>query len=633
MKRSLLYAAALLALFVAALVANRRLAGTSPIVWVDTFNDQQEVERCLAGDSCTLTGVQTSLRSLAHAVAWLELRTLLAWLGLGLDGSHLAIQALNALAVVLVFHLATHLGGVLAGVVAAGIFMDRIDAVLRVTALHNSCLLLFLGAVLVLACTAVVARPGAVSVALAALVAALMANVHAGCVLTGASVAWVALTAPRHRAWLAAFGLALFASATYAMAPPTWQHNVFSVLEPGFANGPRPVVIPPRLDAMLGWTLFGVGAWTVSLFSRAPAIGQYRRRALGAVAVIVPFVASFLMATRLGFNSEAKYLVHLKAACAIAAALPLALVGDVALRTLSPRLLLQLERGLPFVLALAMALGGSFGFPRNAFRADDERVPTVGDLAAIAHVLRDERGWDVPYMLENLKTPYGVALLNGLGGDAGAREPGATTNPAGSGALAMVLDLRDLPDPLPANWRVVRRSDRFATVLVFLQSRINWSEFEVCTRPAGETTPHCEASGWRFGGEAPVAVANWPTAGQDWRGTVELSFTMRPATGTGSEDEIFMPHMPFVCSGRITAVPAGARVEPDGRHATITLPDREEQRPSIIRLEWEVGSAECQPLAFESLPPFFIEGDAATVRLVEPILRNEETVTPSGAGH
>src|SRR6185369_9678856 len=204
-RRSLLTAATLIALFVASLLASLRLAGWSPIVWIDTFNDEQEVQRCLVDDSCTLTGMSTSVPGQAHAVTWLELRSLLAWLGVGLDGAHLAIQISNALAVVLVFHLATTLAGPVAGTFAAWLTMDHVEQFARATALYNTSPMLFFGAVLVLACTAAVARPGVASVALVALVAAVMANIHISCAMAGASIVWVALLAPRRRLLLAAF--------------------------------------------------------------------------------------------------------------------------------------------------------------------------------------------------------------------------------------------------------------------------------------------------------------------------------------------------------------------------------------------------------------------------------------------
>ena len=171
-----------LAIFFAALIANHR-AATSLLVWSDTIYEQSHVDRCLTDDQCTLIGTQTSIRGLFHAVAWLDVRTLLAWLGVGPTGLLRVIQVLNALAATIVFQLAARLGGLLAGGVAAAVLVFGISPGFSLDGVHNLSLLSFLGAVLTVACTAVVQAPGIVTVVLAALVAALMANVHIVCIV------------------------------------------------------------------------------------------------------------------------------------------------------------------------------------------------------------------------------------------------------------------------------------------------------------------------------------------------------------------------------------------------------------------------------------------------------------------
>jgi hypothetical protein len=621
--RPLLKAATVGALLVGALISNQRLAGTSPIAWIDTFNDEQEVQQCLVGNSCTLTGVGTSVPGQVHGVAWLELRALLAWLGVGLDGAHLVMQFLNALAVVLVFHLATQLGGRLAGAAAVWILLFGIDALsVRLTALYNSSPLLFLGAVFVLACTAVVERPGVVSVALAALVGAVMANVHLACVMTGLSVVWVALLAPRRRFLLAAFGAALFAVATVIVAPPSWLYNLTSLLAHREASGGATGVMPLQGGDLLRWALFAVAAWVASLVSRAPAWVEYRRRSQGAFAVIVPFLAAYIVGARFGLNANAKYLAHLKAACAIAAALPVALVAGTLLRRSVPRrLVLSVEQILPFVVALVIAVPTPL-----SVTADDERTPTIGDLVAVAHVLHDEHGWDVSRMIEHLKTPYGLPVLMGLQQlSAAGNGPSPVVADVGTSVLLMMLEADELPHPLPSSWTVVRRSTRAATVLVFMQSRIDWSKFEVCTPPADGLEQHCEESGWRFDEAAAIFnVQNMPPAGLRSRGTLKLRLPLRPAA-PGFTEEIFMPRMRDVCGGHIATVSDGTfRVDADRRRATLSAAKFGQASPSTIELEWNIGSPECDEWAYDGLPPCIIAGDAATVQLLEAILRKRE---------
>jgi hypothetical protein len=621
MKRSIVDVATLAALFIAALVGYRRLTGPSPIAWLDTFRDESEIRQCLVNSSCTLVGVYTSIKGLVAAVAWLELRTVLAWLGVGLNGAHLVMQLLNALAVVLVFHVAARLGGRLAGVAAVSILMFYIGALgIQLSAVFNQQILLFLGAVFVLACTAAVDRPGVAAVTLAALVGAVMANVHVACVTTGASVVWVALLAPRRRFLLAVFGAALFAAATYVIAPPSWHQNFIGLLEHVEASSRTDGAMAFRGDQLLAWALFAIGAWLVTLVSRAPVCVEYRRRSQGALAVVVPFLAVCLVAPYFGIEAKAGYLAHLKAASAIAAALPLALVVGALPGSVIPKgLLLAVEQVLP--LSLALVIGLCVGRDVMADTAD-VRTPAFEDLVAVAHILHDEHGWDRHRILESLKTPSGVAVLLGvwqLTADGAGRAPAAAD--VGSSALLMTLPADELPHPLPAGWNVARRSARAATVLIFTTSRIDWSRFEVCARPANGPEQPCTESGWRFDEAADsFAVPNMPPSGLSGRGTLTLRLPLRGAA-RGSTEAIFMPHMRNVCGGHITSVgDSTLRVEPDRRHATLAAVGPGQATSSSIELEWQIGSVECDGGAYEGLPPFIVEGDAATVRLVEAIL-------------
>jgi hypothetical protein len=191
-----LHAVAVLAIFAGALVDIVRVGGTSPIAWTDTFNDEVAVQACLVDNTCTLFGLGTSLPGLVHTVGWLDFRTLLEWLGLGLRGTVLVVQAFNALAAAIVFDLATLLSGPLVGTTA--VFLWSFGVATRAVQgelVYNTAPLLFMGAVFVVACTAAIEKPSALTIALAALVAAILANVHLACVLAGFSVIGAALCA------------------------------------------------------------------------------------------------------------------------------------------------------------------------------------------------------------------------------------------------------------------------------------------------------------------------------------------------------------------------------------------------------------------------------------------------------
>jgi hypothetical protein len=126
----------------------------------------------------------------------------------------------------------------------------------------------------------------------------------------------------------------------------------------------------------------------------------------------------------------------------------------------------------------------------------------VADLAATARVLRVERGRDDARLLQGLKTPYGVTVLSGLRQPTGPGDgPSAGKTDDGSGALLMMLEAEDLPQPLPSNWKIVRRSAKAVTALVFMQSRIDWSRFEVCVQPADGSPRQCGESERKTGAD------------------------------------------------------------------------------------------------------------------------------------
>ena len=86
--------------------------------------------------------------------------------------------------------------------------------------------------------------------------------------------------------------------------------------------------------------------------------------------------------------------------------------------------------------------------------------------------------------------------------------------------------------------------------------------------------------------------------------------------------------VPGLCGGRIRAVHgAGAVVAADARRATIAAaaPDGAAAR---VELEWDVGGAECEPLAYDGLPPFFVEGEQSAAAVIEEILRHQEKQGP-----
>src|SRR5262249_18950356 len=159
-----------------------------------------------------------------------------------------------------------------------------------------------------------------------------------------------------------------------------------------------------------------------------------------------------------------------KAACAIAAALPLGLAAAAVLRAFSTGLLTLGERALPFALAIALAVPSSL-----TPTAADERTPMMADLASAVRILHAEHRRDVPRIVRGLKAPEGMLALEGVHQLNDGPDQTAPTAGEGTGtALLLRVDDDDIPQSLPANWTIVRRDRGGAWVLVTVRSRIDW---------------------------------------------------------------------------------------------------------------------------------------------------------------
>jgi len=433
-------------------------------------------------------------------------------------------------------------------------------------------------------------------------------------------VVWVALTARRWRVVLAVFGAALFAVATFSLAPPTWLHNLQALLEQprGHPVMPANIVRPFMID----WMLAAIAIWVVSFVIRTTAWAEYRRRSQGAIAIVAPLLAAFLLAPHIGLYAEAKYLLHAKAAVAVALALPLALVTETVLRAVSLRWLLRpVEHLVPFAVALVLiahVLPKTSGY---TMVAETEQTPTIGALVAVARILHQDHHWSMDQILRGLRTPYGATLLTGLRQIVANDEQPTPAAETGGDAFLMMVETGELPAPLPSNWTIVGGSPRAVLVLVFLQSLIDASEFTLCTQAEGDSEPHCEKTTLQSNRERGTFVDGLPPPG--WRGTIEAEFGLRPAAA-GSSAEIFMPRMRSRCGGRVVASADGAfGIEDGGRLATFTASALGEGA-GTLKLQWHMGSPECDVSSSDTVLPFFIDGEAATVRLAETILRRSE---------
>jgi hypothetical protein len=618
-RRSTIASVARLVIFIAALIAYRR-AATSLFVCSDTFNDQSDVNRCLAENLCTLAGRQTSIRGLFNAVAWLDFRTLLQWLGIGPAGLLWSMQLLSALAATIVFELASRLGGLLAGAVAVAVLVFGIPQGVPVDTVNNLSCLGFLGAVLTVACTAVVEAPGILAIVLAALVAGVMANVHIICVLTGVSVTWIALSAGRRRFVLAAVALVVFSVATVGFAPPSWRHDLLSVLAGEPSSRATSPLAWPQIEAAR-WTLLASATWVGSVFMRAPAWAAYRRASIAALAIVLPILTAVLIAPAFGVYTEAKYLTPIHAACATAAALAIARILEALLATiLSPATWRAVELGSPFAVGLAIAAGAALGVEHP------EQTMTVDDLTAAAHVLRAEQGWDDRHIVRAFSTAERASALTGLlqqlPDDVPAR---SETDVARESAMLLKVKDVELPDPLPPTWRVLRRSSGDATVLLVNRARLDWRQFQLCVPGPGDAMERCDPVTWAGFNplrDAVNALPHMPPAGVRGTGVFRLRIPVLPQSGPES-GAVFMPRG-LLCGGHIVSVRGIAGTISDDRRRVTFTGAPADAAPAEIELEWSIGSPECGAWQYDGLPPFIIEGESNDVDRLERAFRRRE---------
>ncbi len=355
--------------FAVALLAARRMAGASPLLWIDTINDERDVRACLLRDACNVVGQGASIPGLYVGSGWLQLRALLAWLGLSVDGVHGLLQILNATAVLLVARAAWRARGHAAAALSALFCCWLFGTVTRSGALYNSALLPFLGAVFLAAGCEARERPGYPSVALMALVAAVMANVHAACATSVASVVAIALLGGARRRWaLAASGALIFAVATFV-----------SPRRPGSSTPPGR---SPRTPGRAAAPSASASRWPASC--RSPpgseppgSARRWGRQLQAPFAIILPPLGALVVGGFAGVVSpDAKYVSHLDAPIALGSALIFAAAGGAlggrfpaGARALASRVTAH-GRALPYLAVAAIAWSAPSGYVAWVARAD-----------------------------------------------------------------------------------------------------------------------------------------------------------------------------------------------------------------------------------------------------------------------
>jgi hypothetical protein len=597
------------AVFCGAFLALHRIGGSHAVLWLDTINDQRDVTNCLAQNACTSLGETTSIGGLQHAVAWLHFRTLTTLAGLSVDVMHVLLQVMNAVGVVLAASSACRVGGRIAGAFAAVASVLWVSNVGNPEAVHNVTILPFLGAVLLVVGAEAAERPGVPAIALTAVVGAILANVHFGCVMTGVSVVWIALLAPKQKLRLAAVGAGVFVAAAFVIAPGTWLHAVAR----GWTLVRTLGGVPSRVEGNGSAGLMGYGGLFLLAVVVAFGIRRHPRPR--------PFVIDVSAATALpmlgavlavlgtsAFPMSAKYLAHLAAPGAVLCAAPVALL---VLETRGrpgfgwarvPEWLPRAGRLLPYLsAALLVAL------PTVRDERRESRF-TFHDLEGVPRELQ-RRGWSYAHVYRGLKSPEDAIVLAGLEMLAPTYGVGPSRDDS-TNAYLLKVATRSLPSPLPPDWVVVSESGSRSVILVFARTSLDWAQFQACDTSSSSCNPSGLALGDDEKPRCAYCVPGMPNFADHSRRTFELRLRTSQSDG---ERAIWMPRQPGVCGGRVVAAPGPSpAISSDGRHATWVAPVDGE-----VRIDWEIASPECERWAYTGFPPFFFEGDVQTVGQVQ----------------
>lgn len=602
-----------LAVFVFAWLALRAEGGGAPILWLDTINDHRDVTLCLVRDACTGLGEAASVEGVHHAVGWIDFLDLASFAGLRLGTLHLVLQASNALGVVLAGSVARQAWGRTAGIFAAGACFAGAADTVELHALYNGTPLPFLGAVLLVACVAVARRPTAAGIASIAALGAVLASVHSACVVTLASVVWIALLAPRRPFRLAALGVVVFLATALVIGPAAWVTSVRHVLSAMTgAKGTHHTEAGVPAGALMTYGTLAA----LSLAARLTSPPRQRPPVNAALAIALPILAGSLAAAATStVATNAKYLAFVTPSLAVLAAMLVGavsawIVGALAGSKEPPAGLLRL---LPSLMFSVLALVGLRSFVVPVLRGHARSHPLTFDDADAIQRLLAARGWSFAQVYRSLRSPDAAVILASF-----ELGPQLSLGAAADDSQVVYVAKNDaalLPKPLPPSWVLANQESGSALVLAFTRSFLSWDHFRVCDPRAAAGPEPCADSGLSIRGqEMPTClycVPGMPPFHRAGEQAMELRLPVQSTAGQAHAIE--MPARPLLCAGSIASVPGGpAAISADHRRATWASPAGS-MPPQEVRLEWTIGSPECDMNSYSGMPPFFLEGDPETV--------------------
>jgi hypothetical protein len=583
-----------------------RRSGTSPILWLDSVRENHAVLSCLSG-TCSALGEATSVPGIFAEGGWLPWRVFLQSFGLGWTGLHLLLLAMFATGVLLAARCAAaEAGGAGAALTVVCLALLWREDQARLEPVFNAASVPALGALL-LAVSSVAARSGRLApLIVAALLAAVMANVHTACLLAGVSVVWIAALSPPAVRWRRILiAAAAFGVATFLISPVTWSRNAQELLaRRSLASVSSEVIATSQtgVPIFLGAAL--VVLWLLVLVLRLP----WQRRLDACIAVAAP--PMLVVASHLGGVRSSRHLGHIQAAVGAGLAIAFVhLVGGFAPRFVKRLLMLVAPFAFPL---MALALGPRTTSALPQWRVDEEQ--------AALRVLTHERQWSwvaISRQLKSLEDPVSFALMRDL-------QPGGEASRGSEPETAILLKVRNdlVPSPRPPRWQVVGESDGATALVIPSPAAIAWDSFRACLRRGLGMPFQCSVTGM----PDPRDESGYPIVGFGKAGEVaELQLHLRLLPRSG-ETHLFMPRLPGLCGGRIVNLKGEGTISADRRRAVVSASATE------VTLSWMPGSADCPASTYDLYPPFFVATDAANAGLLTDILEHEAPSLAPGEG-
>lgn len=599
-----------------------RSMGQSPTVWIDTLFENVFIQDCLQDHDCSLVGAGATA-GIFHSAGYLHWRIFLEWAGVGPDGTHGAILVATALGVMLAAVAALRIDGRFAAAIATLLVIRSIGIPTQLNVVSDVAPLPFLGCVFLVLALAADTRPSLPMTALLGIVGGVMANVYATGLLCTVTSVWLALRVPQGRWKHVAVAVIAFGVSTFVIAPGTWITDAQLILSHGVVGNAVQGAAKRALFSipLARLTAASIAIWIVSAIVRP----SFRRRLDVTAAIIVPLFVPLALGSWTGkLDPQDKYCSHIIGAVAVALAVSAASAVRAVWSPLARRGSALLEQATAVLSEAAPYAAAGFIAWTAAHQTAPENAGTLShftyrDVANAQHILTTEHGWAAANARQNLRTLDDAVKRSLIEWPRGWHEAG----PAGPLSRAYLLRVarEHLPPSLPPTTRKVTEDSAAATLLVYACSWIDWSSFRACVRKEGKENQECADSG--VPAEQDIH-SDYGTPGMPAADDVRKSpqyLTLRFPLKPDAACPVFSVHMPDVagvCHGRIVgATGASIQFQQTDQWAVLTNP--ESGKTPELAIEWNLGETNCSR-EYRGAPPFFIEGDPASVDLVASTL-------------